>query len=219
MPIRKFLVPSSVARLIRREAASHWRVEGYLNGGTTRRTHVVIEEDQGHLMLEEEVDGKLVVEDTPVPRRHAEALLSACLGRLDIERSLMALGGRPATLDRIEGGGKKLDVLSVLIDEEKRSFSPPAWVGREVSEDSFEYRKLAVEGIPEEGETAISNAALERLLDFLEGGLARNMEQEAVGARIFELRQSLPGAVQSEEPGSAKPTTTLDTILGSAPRS
>ena len=82
MPLRRFLVASSVARLLQRELDSRWRVEGYLNGGENRRTHVVIEGDDGHLMLEEDIDGKVTVEDTLVPRRHAEALLIACLGRL-----------------------------------------------------------------------------------------------------------------------------------------
>ena len=40
MAFRRFLVASSVARLIHGALGSEWRVEGYLNGGDRRRTHV-----------------------------------------------------------------------------------------------------------------------------------------------------------------------------------
>src|SRR6478609_5811593 len=117
MPIRKFLVASSVARLIQRDLGSDWRVEGYLNGGDQRRTHVVLEGDEGHLILEEEVEGNLTLDDTVVPRRHAEALLVACLGRLDIDRISLSINRRPAFLDRVSSAGKKVDLLTVQLDD------------------------------------------------------------------------------------------------------
>src|SRR5690242_1577255 len=117
MPIRRFLVASGVARLIQRELGSQWRVEGYLNGGDNRRTHIVLEGNQGQLVLEETVDGRVAVEETPVSRRQVEALFGACVGRLDIERSILNIDGRPAVLDRLMSRGRRLDLLTVYLDE------------------------------------------------------------------------------------------------------
>ena len=133
MAFRRFLVASSVARLIHGALGGEWRVEGYLNGGDQRRTHVLLEGNNGHLILEEEVQGSRVVEDIIVPRRHAEALLDACLGRLDIDRVALSINRRPAFLDRVTSRDKKVDLLTVEIEDgaPQGTFYPPAWVGRE----------------------------------------------------------------------------------------
>src|SRR6476619_7195305 len=131
MASQRFLVASSVARLIQGALGSEWRVEGFLNGGDQRKTHVLLAGSDGHLILEEEIDGTWEVDDIIVPRRHAEALLDTCIGRLDIDRVTLAINGRPAFLDRISSSDKKIDLLTVETQDAASHgrFYAPAWVG------------------------------------------------------------------------------------------
>lgn len=183
MPARKFIIASSVARMIRRDFPTSWVVEGYLNGGEGRSTHVQIEGGAAQLVLAEDAGGKLSVEETPVPRRHAEALLEVCAGRLDIDRAVLSVGGRPALLDRVSAGGRFIDILTVFIDENTaaKSFYPPPWAGQEVTDSAFSNRAFATEGIPDRAETTISNTGLDALLDMLEraAGAVRDPQHAA----------------------------------------
>jgi CYTH domain-containing protein len=212
MPARKFIVASSVARMIRREFPTSWVVEGYLNGGEGRSTHVQIEGGTAQLVLAEEVGGKLSVEETAVPRRHAEALLEVSVGRLDIDRAVLSVGGRPALLDRVSASGRSLDILTVFIDETgaAKSFYPPPWVGQEVTDSAFSNRAFATDGIPDRSETTISNTGLEALLDMLER--AANPARETIHAvpepEQRQQPQPAPTAASAAEQAPAKEDST-----------
>jgi CYTH domain-containing protein len=205
MPARKFIVASSVARMIRREFPTSWVVEGYLNGGEGRSTHVQIEGAAAQLVLAEDAGGKLSVEETPVPRRHAEALLEVCAGRLDIDRSVLSIGGRPALLDRVSAGGRAIDILTVFIDETgaAKSFYPPPWAGQEVVDSAFSNRAFATEGIPDRTETTISNTGLEALLDMLERAAVSIREPHHAPAEA-EPKPAAPAAPAPAEAAAPK---------------
>jgi CYTH domain-containing protein len=209
MAFRRFLVASSVARLIHGALGGEWRVEGYLNGGDQRRTHVLLEGHNGHLILEEEVQGSRVVEDIIVPRRHAEALLDACVGRLDIDRVALSINRRPAFLDRVSSRDKKVDLLTVEIEDgaSQATFYPPAWVGREDTDGLFDPRTLATAEVPAPSETSVSNSGLEALLDALERGALNPGEGSAL-RKDSGVPRPLP--VQEHSPAPSPPDANLD---------
>ncbi|MCP8940712.1 hypothetical protein NK718_19475 [Alsobacter sp. SYSU M60028] len=164
--MRRFIVAPSMARLIRRERGSVRVVEGYFPTQQSRNSHVRLEGDEGQLILTGQDDaGQTVEEVTVVPRKPAEALLDVCAGRLDIERTSLAVGGKELRFERIAGNGRSIDIASV---DAEGDFVAPPWLGREVgAERAFNNRALALEGIPPV-ETPISDAALTALIDTLE---------------------------------------------------
>src|SRR5215207_8831383 len=88
MVVRRFLLASSSARLVSRERGSTSSSEGYFAGEHGRNSYVVIDGERCHLVLVSEAPGSPALEDrTEVPRRHAEALLNVCAGRVTLERS------------------------------------------------------------------------------------------------------------------------------------
>jgi CYTH domain-containing protein len=175
MAARKFLVASGIARLVRRQIPTTWVVEGYLNGGEGRSTHVQLQGDKAVLVLAEESDGQIALEETTVPRRHAEALLDVSIGRIDIDRAILPVDGQEILLDRISTGGRMLDVATVITDSgpASRAFRPPAWLGPEVTGEEYANRSLALAGVPGSGELSVSNSGLEDLLDLLDATVGR----------------------------------------------
>jgi hypothetical protein len=118
---RRYLVPSSFARLLRKEFGTQGRVlEGYFSS-TPERSHLV---------------------------------------RIDPPACTLVI------VLRDQDGAASEEVTAVPYSQ------PPVWVGPDVSGDpSFDKATIALQGAPEVGEPEISNAALEALLDLLEGGL------------------------------------------------
>ena len=75
---RRFLIASSLARLILRERDPMEITEGYFEAQHGRSSHVVIDGERCHLVLVTEAQGVAPVEErAEVPLRHAEALLDA----------------------------------------------------------------------------------------------------------------------------------------------
>jgi CYTH domain-containing protein len=131
---------------------------------------VRVERGQAALILRSNTpDGQVGEEAVEVPLSHAEALVEVAAGTVAFDRTAITLGrGMEGVLDRYilpEG----LDLLSVTITGDVRLFAPPLWLGREVtSDEAFEARELAINGLPAVEEVEVTNAALEALLDTLE---------------------------------------------------
>src|SRR3954471_19421534 len=174
MAQRRFLVASSLARLIRREGGVAGRVvEGYFPARPDRDYFVSLEPGHSYLVLAPAREGAGEVEQTEVPRAQAEALLAVCAGKVGFECTIVRLpGGTQALLQRFVAPGS-LDLLSVefAAGEDADGFVPPAWFGPEVTQDPAYHRgSLARAGLPASEEIPLSNTMLEELLDLLEEG-------------------------------------------------
>jgi CYTH domain-containing protein len=184
MPIaRRFLIASSLTRLIRKERGSERVVEGHFAGAAERRSHIRVEKGQSFLVLSGAGEGDANEDWTEIPRSHAEALLDACTGTVVFERSRLRLRSHEALVDRFV------------------NFVPPPWFGAEVSDDAaYENRSLAVERRPHVPEVPLSNAALDAVLDLIESRSSEvhmpHVERHEDGAleRLRRLAASRPAA-------------------------
>ncbi|MCC0804736.1 hypothetical protein FPV16_00625 [Methylobacterium sp. W2] len=216
--VRRFLVAPSLVRLIRKERGSSKITEGYFAPQAGRTSYVRVDGQNCHLVLVTTApDGSSSEERTDVPRAHGDALLDVCSGKAIYDRAVMALGnGREAFVDRYATPGA-LDLLSVVFDEpgQAAAFVPPAWFGEDVSENTaYDRHAVAIQGVPQTGEVALSNAALEAILDLLEPrfGFGRfnapppkAVEDEAAlranrRATAQAAKAAAPAAVPVEEP-------------------
>src|SRR5215203_4490607 len=171
---RRFLVASSLARLIRKEGGVAGRVvEGYFAARPDRDHFVSIEPGHAYLVLGPAGGGAAEEERTEVPRSQAEALLAVCAGKVGFECTLVQLrGGKQALLQRFVAPGS-LDLLSVefAAGEDVDGFVPPAWFGPEVTQNPAYHRgSLARAGLPASEDIPLSNTMLEELLDVIEEG-------------------------------------------------
>src|SRR3954464_15225149 len=174
MAQRRFLLASSLARLIRKDCGMAGRiVEGYLPARPDRDHFVSIEPGHAHLVLGPAGEGAGEEERTEVPRSQAEALLAVCAGKVGFECTIVPLrDGKQALLQRFVAPGS-LDLLSVefAAGEDADGFVPPAWFGPEVTQNPAYHRgSLARTGLPASEDIPLSNAMLEELLDLLEEG-------------------------------------------------
>ena len=167
---RRFLIASSLARLIRKERGGNRVTEGHFPNQADRSSYVFIEGDKGSLVLITTGSGVPVEERTEVPRTHAEALLDVTPGKVDYVRSHLTVGTRDIHINRFVTPGP-LDLISVEFEteDEARDFHPLAWFGPDVTTDPvFQNRSIALDGLPPVPEVPISNGALNSLLDTLE---------------------------------------------------
>jgi CYTH domain-containing protein len=174
MTQRRFLIASSVARLIRKEAGVAGRiVEGYLPARPDRDHFVSLEPGHAYLVLGPAGEGAGEEERTEVPRSQAEALLAVCAGKVGFECTIVRLrGDTQALLQRFVAPGP-LDLLSVefAVGEDADGFVPPAWFGPEVTQNPAYHRaSLARAGLPASDDIPLSSTMLEELLDLLEEG-------------------------------------------------
>src|SRR3954464_13495343 len=174
MAQRRFLLASSLARLIRKDCGMAGRiVEGYFPARPDREHFVSIEPGPCYLVLAPAKEGAGEEERTEVPRSQAEALLAVCAGKVGFECTIVRLpGGKEALLQRFVAPGS-LDLLSVefAVGEDADGFVPPAWFGPEVTQNPAYHRgSLARTGLPASEDIPLSSAMLEELLDLLEEG-------------------------------------------------
>lgn len=196
---RRFLLASSFARLIKQGRGASRVVEGHFSPSDGRESYVVIEANACHLvLLERAPDGSLAEERAEASRKQCEVLLDVCAGKIGFERFRMSVAGREAHVDRFLSPGP-LAVATVIFDEPAQGseFHPPAWFGPEVTDDAaYANRSLALQGLPQGRDIAISNYALESLLDDLDGRFARtpyrNERREADA--LAALRGAVGGA-------------------------
>src|SRR3954447_7462134 len=196
MAQRRFLIASSLARLIRKDCGMAGRiVEGYFPARPDRDHFVSIEPGHAYLVLAPAKEGTGDEERTEVPRSQAEALLAVCAGKTGFEATIMRLrDGKQALLQRFIAPGA-LDLLSVEFEEgeDANAFVPPVWLGPEVTQNpAYDRGSLARVGIPALAEIPLSDAMLNELLDTLEepqGPNARASDEgtEAAAAKLDTL--------------------------------
>jgi CYTH domain-containing protein len=176
--VRRFLIAPAFARLVRKERGAVRVTEGYFPNQSGRQSHVLVEGSQCHLVLVTPGNaGAPTEERTEVPRGHADALLDVCAGKAVYDRSRVAIGGgRDAFIDHVVTPGA-LDLVTLEFDDEAEAgrFQPAPWFGPDVSgRVGYDNRAIALQGLPGGTDVAISNAALEALLDTLENrGMSR----------------------------------------------
>ena len=194
---RRFLIASSLARLIRKDRGGGRVTEGYFPNQSGRSSHVHLEGDRSSLVLVTiPANGAPLEERTDVPRAHAEALLDVATGKVEYARSRLVAGGREVRIDRFVRPGP-LDLITVEFDDEDQagSFRPPVWFGPEVTSDAaYQNRTIALEKVPQIPDVPLSNAALDSLLDVLENRL---------GIRPPMQGRSLGGSTPASEAGEA----------------
>lgn len=169
---RHFLIAPSLARLIQRDRGTTGRiVEGHFRSRPDRRQLVRVEQGRSLLiLLAQHESGQFTEEQVDVPPPHAQALLDVAAGMIVFDRTALSLGGDiEAILDRFitpEG----LDILTVIIPRDPHAFAPLPWFGLEVTDEpAFAATGLALGGAPRIDPMEPSDAALNALLDALEG--------------------------------------------------
>jgi len=169
---RRFLLASSVARLIRKERGVATRlVEAHFPPRPERTQLVRVEREHSYLILRTRTEaGESHEEQVEVPLSHAEALVEVAAGTVAFDRTSLSLGRDvEGELDQFILP-RGLDLLTIRITSELQAFAPLLWFGTEVTGDkAYDTSALALDGLPAFEEIEISNAALEQLLDTLEG--------------------------------------------------
>jgi CYTH domain-containing protein len=195
---RRFLVASSVARLIMRERASTPVVEGHFPASDDRLSYVLFQGTGCQLVLVTKpgADGE-EEERADVPTRQGEFLMEVCAGRLAYQRCLLAMGGQQAHLESFRIPDR-LDLIEVRFDgqDQARAFQPPLWFGPEVSGDAgYEHNAIATNGPPGQLEIALSDAAVNALVDLLEQpeGQQEPIQQEVAKGTVEPLPRRSQG--------------------------
>jgi hypothetical protein len=172
--VRRFLLASSLARLITRERPASRIVEGHFAPSDDRLSYVLFEDNTCSLVLitnpgaaEEEE------ERTEVPSKQGQFLLEVCAGTLVWHRvSLPLEEGRAAWIKSFSVPGA-LHLIELEFEDVQRAdeFAPPLWFGPEVRDDpAFEHNSLAVAGLPKPQPVPLTDVSLHAVLDLLDGG-------------------------------------------------
>lgn len=199
---RRYLIASSLARLIRKERGGNRVTEGHFPNQADRSSYVIVEGDKGSLVLITTGHGGPMEERTEVPRAHAEALLDVTPGKVDYVRSHLTVGTRDIHINRYVTPGP-LDLISVEFEseEEARDFRPLAWFGPDVTADVvYQNRSIALEGLPPVPDVPISNGALNSLLDTLENRYTPPRAYAPSPARTESNRRPAQQAPTQEAP-------------------
>jgi hypothetical protein len=168
---RLFIIAPSVARLIRKERGGERVIEGYFPDQPHRSAFVQIEETGSSLILEAGGD-RTSEERADLPPAHAQALLAVSQGQLEYLRTRLAIGSHEIHVLHVVRPGP-LDLVAIASSPEHgQDLAPLAWFGPEVcAEPAYQRRRLALEGTLEAPEAALTNAALNSLLDLLDARL------------------------------------------------
>jgi CYTH domain-containing protein len=168
---RRFLLTPSFARLIRRERGGLRHVEGFFPEQRDRSSWVRLEADRGLLILRTNGPEGDVEDQTEIPVAHAHALLDVCAGEVDYTRTALLIGEGHALVDEILRP-RVLHLVTVEFDTEKEASGsrPLEWFGPEVTGDPrYTNQSLALRGLDEAPEIPLSDAALNSLIDTLDG--------------------------------------------------
>ncbi len=137
---RKFLVTSDAWR---EEADDGTRFrQGYLIGAERASVRVRIEGDSANLNIKSATLGVRRQEyEYQIPLAEAEELLNTLCEQPQIEkiRYHVPLGGHLWEVDVFAGDNEGLVVAEIELADEDESFERPAWLGREVSDDTRYY--------------------------------------------------------------------------------
>jgi CYTH domain-containing protein len=168
---RRFLLAPSFARLIQRERGGLRHVEGFFPERRDRSSLVRLEENKGLLILKTVGPDSEAEDQTDIPVAHAHALLDVCAGEVDYTRTAVPISEGQALVDEIlRPRVLHLVTMEFASEEEAGAFRPPEWFGPEVTADArYTNQSLALRGLAEAPEIPLSDAALNSLIDTLEG--------------------------------------------------
>ncbi|QRM32962.1 hypothetical protein [Microvirga sp. VF16] len=168
---RRFLLASSLARLIRRERGGLRHVEGFFLEQRDRFAWVRLEEERGLLILQTDGPDSEAEDEIEIPVGHAHALLEVCAGEVDYTRTALPIGESHALVDEIIRP-RVLHRVSVEFEAktDAEAFRPLEWFGPEVTGDPrYTNQAIALRGLDEAAEIPLSDAALNSLIDTLDG--------------------------------------------------
>jgi len=186
---RRFLLTPSFARLIQREWGGLHHLEGFFPEQRDRSSWVRLEEERGLLILKAGGPVSEVEDQTEIPVSHAHALLDVCAGEVDYTRTALPIGDGHAHVDELIRP-RVLHLVTVEFDgvEEARGFHPLAWFGPEVTADPrYTNQAIALRGLDQVPEIPLSDAALNSLIDTLEGRFpvrSRSTNNRPKGKRV-----------------------------------
>ena len=190
---RHFLLAPSLARLIQKERGGERVSEGYFPGPPERLACVELDGRGGRLILVTEAADGPREERAEVPLAHAAALLDVTAAVVEYFRIELVVDGWPVQVRRLVHPGL-LDLAAVAFEDAAaaRAFEPPPWFGPEVTAaPRYRSRTVAVSGVPDPVEVALSDAMLASLLDTLEsravragGAAARPPVRSSAGAPV-----------------------------------
>ena len=168
---RRFLLTPSFARLIRREMGGPHHVEGFFPEQRERSSWVRLEQERGLLILKTADPHGEIENQTEIPVAHAHALLDACAAEVEYTRTALSIGEGHALVDEIiRPRVLQLVTVEFTSDGEARGFRPLEWFGPEVTGDPrYTNQSIALRGLEEAAEIPLSDAALNSLIDTLEG--------------------------------------------------
>jgi CYTH domain-containing protein len=169
---RRFLLTSSFTRLIRRERGGLRHVEGFFPEQRDRSSWVRLEEDRGLLILNTVGPDGEIKDQTEIPVAHAHALLEVCAGEVEYTRTVLSIGNGDALVDEIiRPRALHFVTVEFTSGEEAEAFRPLEWFGPEVTADPrYTNQAIALRGLDEAPKIPLSDAALNSLIDTLEGG-------------------------------------------------
>jgi hypothetical protein len=189
VPIQRlFVIAPSVARLIRKERGGEPVIEGYFPDQPQRGTFVQIEESRSSLILEAGTD-EASEERADLPPAHAQALLAVSHGQVEYLRTSLSIGSHAIqALHFIRPGPLELVAIHV-VPEDDQDFPPLPWFGPEVSaEPAYQRRRMALAGVPDARDVEVTDAALNSLLDALEGRFGAHQPQATVPQPVAASR-------------------------------
>ncbi|MBM1170076.1 hypothetical protein [Microvirga arabica] len=167
---RRFLLASSLARLIQRERGGLRQIEGFFPEQRDRSSWVRLEENRGLLILRTAGPHGEIEEQTEVPVGHAHALLDVCAGEIEYTRIRLGIGDRDALVDQFNRP-RDLHFVTVEFDgeAESREFQPLPWFGPEITAEArYSNQAIALRGVEQYQDAPLSDEALNGLLDTLE---------------------------------------------------
>jgi CYTH domain-containing protein len=199
---RRFLLTPSFARLIQRERGGLRHVEGFFLEQRDRSSWVRLEEDRGLLILKTLGPDGEAEDETDIPLGHAHALLDICASEVDYTRTVLPIGEGHALVDEVTRP-RVLHLVSVEFasEEDAGTFRPLEWFGPEVTADPrYTNQSIALRGLEGVPEIRVSDAALNSLIDTLEGGFPAQTHKSITRPKAKQVPVTRAKAQTSSEP-------------------
>lgn len=202
---RRYLLASSLARLIQREKGGLRQIEGFFPEQRDRTSWVRLEENRAFLILRTIGPDGDVEDQTEVPVAHGHALLDVCAGEIDYTRTKLLIGDREALIDQFNQP-RALHFVTVEFDGEAESkgFHPLPWFGPEITAEArFSNQAIALRGIEQYPDVPLSDPALDSLLDTLENRfpVQARMSSKRPSAKQTSVTRAQAGPAQADGQG------------------
>jgi CYTH domain-containing protein len=215
---RRFLLASSLARLIQREKGGVRQIEGFFPEQKDRTSWIRLEESRALLLLTTTGPDGDIEDQTEIPVGHAHALLDVCTGEINYTRTTLPIGDHVVVIDQVIRPSA-LHLVRVEFDnaEEARGFDALPWFGPEVTADRrFNYQALALRGISKAPDVLLSDAALDSLLDTLENRFAARSRvaiNRLIGKLVPETKTRVAAPAQANAQGTKIDLTDLEAAM------